>query len=160
MRTGAIFARRARGSCGALKWAALLGAFLMLGSVQALAQAAIEDAEYKEAQPNQVIVTMTQPVYGNGAVELLPGDFSLTAVAASGATTTTAYRIDGLQGSRLSADNSFTVVFAEAVAGKALWYAGPITGATPSSFSNRSIDERARGSIYCRYSILRRSLPR
>ncbi len=139
MRTGAIFARRARGSCRALKWTALLAGFLVLGSVQAVAQATIEDAEFVTAQPNQVIVTMTEPVYGNGAVELLPGDFSLTDVGATAATTTTAFRIDGLQGSRLTADNSFTVVFSTAVAGKAIWYAGAVTGATPAS-SNRSIE--------------------
>ena len=64
MRTGAIFARRARGSCAALKWAALLGGFLVLGSVQAVAQPIIEDASYTDAQPNAVVVKMSEDVYG------------------------------------------------------------------------------------------------
>ena len=134
MRTGAIFARRARGSCGALKWTALLGAFLVLGSVQAVAQPTIEDAYVvvdsltTDAEPYRLYVTMSEPVYGTGAVELLPGDFTLTAVGGTAATTPpVAYRIDGLEESRLSADDSFVLTFDEAVAGRSLLYAGPQT---------------------------------
>ena len=113
MRTGAIFARRARGSCGALKWAALLGAFLVLGSVQAVAQPAIEDASFTLAQPNSVIIKMTEPVYADGNQALLASDFRLvdSGTAGSDAADTAAIRIDGLATTRLGADDSFTLVF-------------------------------------------------
>ena len=110
MRTGAIFARRARGSCGALKWAALLGGFLVLGSVQALAQPTIEDASFTLAQPNSVIIKMTEPVYADGNVALLASDFRLVD-GTNDASDTAAIRIDGLATTRLGADDSFTLVF-------------------------------------------------
>ena len=141
MRTGAIFAKRARGSCGALKLTALLGGFLVLGSAQAFAQATwIEDAYYTDDQPNQVVVKMSRPVYGDGAVERLPGDFTLTAAPnVTGSSTITAFRIDDLAASRLTADDTFTLVFdaevirgharSYGVAGRSLYYAGPNTTA-------------------------------
>ena len=137
MRTGAIFARRARGSCAALKWAALLGGFLVLGSVQAVAQPpTIEDASYTDAQPNAVVVKMSEDVYGDGAVEMLPGDFTLTDSDEDTPALMTAFRIDGLQNSRFSADDSFTLVFDDKVAGLALYYAGPITNGSERSIEN------------------------
>ena len=108
----------------------------MLGSVQAVAQPEIEDAYVvlsppADAEPNKVYVVMSEAVYGNGAVELLPGDFMATAVNATGTDLATtgaaaAIRIDGLQNSRLTADRTFTLVFAPAVrvAGRRLTYAG------------------------------------
>ena len=110
MRTGAIFARRARGSCGALKWTALLGAFLVLGSVQAVAQPAIEDASFIMAQPKSVIVKMTEPVYADGDLALLASDFKLHNTGAE-TTDAIAIRIDGLATSRLGAGDTFTLVF-------------------------------------------------
>ena len=143
MRTGAIFAR---GSCRALTWTALLGAFLVLGSVQAAAQMPeIEDAEYTATQLMSVVVTMTEPVYGSGAVELLPGDFMLDD-GADEAADTAAFRIDGLEGSRLTADNTFTVVFNKEVKGHAIYYAAsayatpPVTGTQARSILNRRGD--------------------
>ena len=117
MRTGAIFGRRARGSCAALKWAALLGGFLVLGSVQAVAQdiPGIEDASFTSTQEYRVDVTMTQRVFGDGAAELLPGDFKIVNGGATPGDDAAAYRIDGLAGSRLSAGDSFTLVFDEKV---------------------------------------------
>ena len=140
MRTGAIFARRARGSCRALKWTALLGGVLVLGSVQAGAQPAIEDAYYTATQPNSVVVKMTEPVYGMGAVELLPGDFALDdgdPTASPPEADTAAFRIDGLAGSRLTASATFTLVFDDAVAGHAVYYtASAATGTQARSVVN------------------------
>ena len=136
MRTGAIFARRARGSCRALKWTALLGGLLVLGSVQAVAQVnlKIEDAHFIATQPNSVVVTMNEPVYGMGAVRLLPGDFMLDDGAATdGTADTAAFRIDGLATSRLTAANTFTVVFDEAVAGHAIYYVASAYGTDPAT---------------------------
>ena len=114
MRTGAIFARRARGSCGALTWMALLGGFLVLGSVQAAAQApVIEDASFILAQPNSVIIKMSEPVYADGDLALLASDFKFPdhATDTSGASDTATSRIDGLATTRLGADDTFTLVF-------------------------------------------------
>ena len=144
MRTGAIFAGRARGSCGVLKWTALLGGLLLLGSAQAAAQAPmIDDAYYIEGQPNSVVIKMTQPVYGSGAVELLPGDFKLAdhATDTTGALDTAAFRIDGLQGSRLTADDSFVLVFDKAVDGQAVYYvASTATNTQARSIMNEQGD--------------------
>ena len=140
MRTGAIFARRARGSCRALKWAALLGGFLVMGSVQAFAQApTIDDAYYTAAQPNSVVVKMTLDVYGDGAVELLPGDFRLHDKASETADSKP-FRIDGLAGSRLSADDSFTLVFDVAVKGHAIYYTAPTS--PPAGQARSIVSER------------------
>ena len=57
---------------------------------------------------------------------MLPGDFTLTDGEDPPALVT-AFRIDGLQNSRFSADDSFTLVFDDKVAGLILYYAGPNT---------------------------------
>ena len=116
MRTGANFAR---GSCRALKWVALFGAVVALGTGQAAAQTtitpSIETAVYVADSP-VVTITMSDDVFFGGDSEdrlFLPDNFTLTRTVTVGGTTTakSPFRIDGLPSTITSADDSFTLVF-------------------------------------------------
>ena len=82
MRTGAIFAR---GSCRALKWMLVLGAFSVLGSAQATAQPTIQMAEYASNNTRVITVTTNVPVYlDEGTLQALAADFTLSGGAITG----------------------------------------------------------------------------
>ncbi len=114
MRTGAIFAR---GSCRALTWAAIMGAFALLGSTQAAAQPTISSAVYDGS--NTVMVTMSESVYASGTLAA-----SLFAIDANTGTSHT------VPTSASAASTTFTVTFTSAVTapGGGLAYTLPVDG--------------------------------
>ena len=113
MRIGAIFAR---GSCRALKWMLVLGAFSVLGSAQAAAQTpTIETASYETATSRELNIKMSRDVFftGTNPNDLLAGDFALSGGAIVSGTPLVPIRIDGLALTIASADDEFTLVFRE-----------------------------------------------
>ena len=118
MRTGANFAR---GSCRALKWMLVLGALSVLGGVQAMAQSVptIVEAKYT-ATGSTVVITMSEAVHleANADGRLLPAAFQLEGgkIGTTGfPATLSPFRIDGLQSTATSADDSFTLVFDQVI---------------------------------------------
>ena len=125
MRTGAIFAR---GSCRALKWMALVGVVLALGSGQVVAQT-IESAHYNVVTTgvNMVTVKMSADVQASGTGDLF-GDFEL------GSTDGTATSL------ALSAADEFTVTFGtDAITGT------PTLTYTPSTTAGDPVIEDSGG---------------
>ena len=125
MRTGAIFAR---GSCRALKWMALVGMVLALGSGQVLAQT-IESAHYNVTGTGVSVVTikMSATVQASGNGDIF-GDFELG-------------RTDGTATSlSTSAADEFTVTFgADTISGT------PTLTYTPSTTAGDPVIEDSGG---------------
>ena len=120
MRIGAIFAR---GSCRALKWMLVLGAFSVLGSAQATAQM----AEEAKSTGRNVEVTMSEEVWVNligvgENAQNLSADFALfggTTGADSGTHMDAVHPIavDGIPSDRYPGKTEFTLRFAQVVDG-------------------------------------------